>query len=135
MDQPVAKIRYPFEESPAEGEAIEVADGVLWMRLPLPMALDHVNIFALDDGDGWTVIDTGFASRRSKAIWAKLLAGPMAGKPVTRVIVTHHHPDHVGLAGWFQTEHGAELWTTRTAWLFSRMLMLDVQELDRKSVV
>jgi len=135
MDQPVAKIRYPFEEPPAEGEAIEVADGVLWMRLPLPMALDHVNIYALDDGDGWTVIDTGFASRRSKAIWGKLLAGPMAGKPVTRVIVTHHHPDHVGLAGWFQTEHGAELWTTRTAWLFARMLMLDVQELPTKETL
>jgi len=128
MDQPAAKIRYPFEVPPAEGEAVEVADGVLWMRLPLPMALDHVNVFALDDGDGWAVIDTGFASRRSKAIWGKLLAGPMAGKPVKRVIVTHHHPDHIGLAGWFQTEHGAQLWTTRTAWLFARMLTLDVQD-------
>ncbi|MCK4712441.1 MAG: MBL fold metallo-hydrolase [Marinosulfonomonas sp.] len=128
MDQLVAKIRYPFETPPTDGEAIEVADGVLWMRLPLPMALDHVNIFALDDGDGWTVIDTGFASRASKAIWGKLLAGPLAGKPVTRLIVTHHHPDHVGLAGWFQAEHGAELWTTRTAWLFARMLVLDTQE-------
>lgn len=129
MEKPIAKIRYPFETIPAEGEAITVAEGVLWMRLPLPMTLDHVNVFALDDGDGWTVIDTGFASKRSKAIWGKLLAGPLAAKPVTRVIVTHHHPDHVGLAGWFQTEHGAELWTTRTAWLFSRMLMLDVQDL------
>ncbi len=128
MNQSTAKIRYPFETPPAEGAAIEVADGVLWMRLPLPMALDHVNVFALDDGDGWSVIDTGFASRRSKAIWAKLLAGPMAGKPVKRLIVTHHHPDHIGLAGWFQTEHGAELWTTRTAWLFARMLTLDVQD-------
>jgi len=128
MDQFVAKIRYPFEVPPAEGEAITVAEGVLWMRLPLPMMLDHVNVFALDDGDSWTVIDTGFASSRSKAIWGKLLAGPMAGKPVGRVIVTHHHPDHVGLAGWFQSEHGAELWTTRTAWLFSRMLLLDVQD-------
>ncbi len=128
MDHATASIRYPHETPPAEGEAISVADGVLWMRLPLPMALDHVNIYALDDGDGWTIIDTGFDSRRSRAIWQKLLAGPLAGKPVTRVIVTHHHPDHVGLAGWFQAEYGAELWTTRTAWLFSRMLTLDVQD-------
>lgn len=122
-------LRYPWPEPPAEGEAIEVATGVLWIRLPLPMALDHVNVYALDDGDSWTIVDTGFSSRRSRAIWEKLMAGPLGGKPIGRVIVTHHHPDHVGLAGWFQSEHGAELWTTRTAWLFSRMLQLDEQEL------
>ena len=126
-DQPEAGLRYPFETPPAEGCAIEIAPGVLWMRLPLPMKLDHVNVYALDDGPGWTVIDTGFASRRSKAIWEALLAGPLAGKPVTRVVVTHHHPDHIGLAGWFQTQFGAELVTTRTAWLFARMLRLDEQ--------
>ena len=122
-------LRYPWPEPPAEGEAIEVAAGVLWIRLPLPMALDHVNVYALDDGDSWTIVDTGFSSRRSRAIWEKLMAGPLEGKPIGRVIVTHHHPDHVGLAGWFQTEHGAELWITRTAWLFSRMLQLDEQEM------
>lgn len=120
-------IRYPWETPPEEGQAIEVADGVFWIRLPLPMALDHVNVYALDDGDGWTIVDTGFASKRSRAIWQAILDGPLRGKPVTRVIVTHHHPDHVGLAGWFQSEHGAELWTTRTAWLFARMLQLDEQ--------
>ncbi len=118
----------PFETPPAEGAAIEVAPGVFWMRLPLPMALDHVNIYALDDGDGWTVIDTGFDSKRGRALWARLLAGPLAGQPVKRVVVTHHHPDHVGLAGWFQGQ-GAELVTTRTAWLFARMLVLDEQPL------
>ena len=121
-------IRYPFDTPPAEGEAIEVAPGVLWMRLPLPMKLDHVNVYALDEGDSWTVIDTGLNTSCTRAVWEKLLAGPMAGKPVSRVIVTHHHPDHMGLAGWFQSEQGAKLWTTRTAWLFSRMLALDVQD-------
>ena len=120
-------INYPYETPPAEGEAIEVAPGVLWMRLPLPMALDHVNVYALDDGDGWTVIDTGFASKRGRAIWNALLDGPLGGKPVNRVIVTHHHPDHVGLAGWFVTK-GAALHMPRTAWLMARMLTLDVQE-------
>ncbi len=120
-------IRYPHETPPAEGEAIDVADGILWMRLPLPMKLDHVNIYALQDGDGWCIIDTGFHSKRSIGVWEKLLAGPLGGKPVTRVLVTHHHPDHIGNAGWFIKNHGAALWTTRTAWLFSRMLTLDVQ--------
>lgn len=122
-------LRYPHETPPTEGEAIRIADGVLWMRLPLPMKLDHVNVYALDDGDSWTVVDTGFNTKRTRAIWGKLLTGPMAGKPVARVIITHHHPDHVGLAGWFQKEHGAELIATRTSWLFARMLTLDDQAL------
>jgi glyoxylase-like metal-dependent hydrolase (beta-lactamase superfamily II) len=123
-----AGIRHPFETAPAEGAAVEVAPGILWLRLPLPMALDHINVYALDDGDGWTVVDTGLNSRRGRAIWETLLAGPLAGRPVRRVLVTHHHPDHVGLAGWFQSR-GAELVTTRTAWLYARMLTLDEQPL------
>jgi len=119
-------IRYPWPEPPAEGTATQVADGVLWMRLPLPMALDHVNVYALDDGAGWSIIDTGFDSRKTRAIWGALLAGPLAGKPVTRIIGTHHHPDHIGLAGWFQAQ-GAELAMSRTAWLMARMLCLDEQ--------
>ncbi|MEO0389513.1 MAG: MBL fold metallo-hydrolase [Pseudomonadota bacterium] len=126
--RPVPGLRYPWETPPASGEAITVADGVLWMRLPLPMKLDHVNVYALDDGDSWTVIDTGFGSNTTRRVWGDLFAGPLAGKPVSRVVVTHHHPDHIGLAGWFQTAHGAELLTTRTAWLTARMLTLDVQE-------
>ncbi len=120
-------ISYPFDTPPAEGAAIEVAPGIQWLRLPLPMALDHVNIYALEDGDSWTIVDAGLSSKRSKAIWGALLAGPLQGKPVTRVVLTHHHPDHVGLAGWFQSR-GAELLATRTAWLYARMLTLDVQD-------
>lgn len=112
---------------PTAGEAFELAAGVLWIRLPLPMALDHVNVYAFEDSDGWTLIDTGLDTRLARGIWAQLLAGPLAGRPVARLIVTHHHPDHIGLAGWFQAEHGAELITTRTAWLLARMLVLDVQ--------
>lgn len=120
--------RHPWPEPPAPGQATEIAEGVLWMRLPLPMALDHVNVYALDDGDGWTVIDTGISSKKTHGLWSDLMAGPLAGKPVTRIVVTHHHPDHVGNAGWFQSEHGADLVSSRTAWLFARMLTLDVQE-------
>ncbi len=127
-------INYPFDTPPAEGEATEIAHGILWMRLPLPMALDHVNVYALDDGDGWTVIDTGFASKRSRAIWQRLLDGPLAGKPVTRVVVTHHHPDHVGLAGWF-IANGATLAMPRTGWLMARMLTLDVQEVPNAEAI
>ena len=121
-------IRHPFADPPAEGAAVPVAPGVLWMRLPLPMKLDHVNVYALEEDDGgWTIVDTGFDTGRARAIWDALLAGPLGGRPVRRVIATHYHPDHIGLAGWFQSR-GAELVTTRTSWLFARMLTLDVQD-------
>ena len=125
---PGTTIRYPLESPPPEGEACEVAPGILWMRLPLPMKLDHVNVYALDDGDDWTIIDTGFDTNRSRAIWAELLQGPLGARPVNRVIATHHHPDHIGLAGWFQTDQGAGLIATRTAWLMARMLQMDEQD-------
>jgi len=127
-------IRHPFATPPAEGEATEVAPGILWLRLPLPMALDHVNVYALDDGDGWTIVDTGFDSKRARAIWQRLLDGPLQGRAIKRVIVTHYHPDHIGLAGWFQSQ-GAELVTTRTSWLYARMLVLDAHALPLPQAV
>ena len=99
-------IRALFDLPPNEGAATEVAPGVLWMRLPLPMALDHVNVYALEEEGGWTVVDTGFDSRRGRAIWTALREGPLAGRPILRVIGTHHHPDHIGLAGWLMARRG-----------------------------
>lgn len=78
-DAPLA-IRHPWLEPPAPGEVIEVAEGVLWTRLPLPMALDHVNIYALDDGEGWTVIDTGISSNKTRRVWETLMSGPLGGQ-------------------------------------------------------
>jgi len=119
-------LAHPWEAPPAPGTVTEVAPGILWARLPLPMKLDHVNIYVLDDGDFWTLIDTGLDWRQGRAAWEALLAGPLAGKPVGRVILTHHHPDHIGLVGLFAGQ-GAEVWATRVAWLFGRMLTLDHQ--------
>ena len=121
-------LSYPWTEPPEHGEAVEVAEGVLWIRLPLPMALDHVNVYALDDGDSWTIVDTGVKSSRSIEIWESALKGPLRGRPVGRVILTHYHPDHVGMAGWLMERFGAELATSRTTWALARMLILDVEE-------
>lgn len=122
-----AGLRHPFAEAPAAGAAVSVAEGVLWMRLPLPFRPTHVNVYALADDDGWTVIDTGLDSRAGRATWERLLAGPLAGRPLARVLATHHHPDHIGLAGWLMATHDAPLLTSRAAWLYARMLTLDVQ--------
>lgn len=120
-------IRTPWDTPPCPGMATEIAEGILWMRLPLPMVLDHVNVYALDDGESWTIIDTGIHSKRSEALWEDILKGPLRGRPVSRVILTHHHPDHIGMAGWLMERFGASLWASRTSWLMARMLILDIE--------
>ncbi|KQW21248.1 MBL fold metallo-hydrolase [Afipia sp. Root123D2] len=94
------ELRYPIETPPAPDQAIEVAPGVPWIRLHLPFRLNHVNVYLVKDGDGWTLIDTGIGNEATIAAWTKLFEGPLAGMKITRLIVTHAHPDHVGLAGW-----------------------------------
>jgi glyoxylase-like metal-dependent hydrolase (beta-lactamase superfamily II) len=100
---------YPFAERPEAGKAIEVAPGVHWVRMALPWRLDHVHCWLLEDGGGWTVIDTGIDIADHRKWWEELFAGTMGGRPVKRVIGTHMHPDHVGLAGWLCERFGARL--------------------------
>ncbi|GEO82053.1 MBL fold metallo-hydrolase [Pararhodospirillum oryzae] len=118
-------LEYPLASVPAPGTLFPVVPGVFWLRLPLPFALDHINLWVLEDGPGWTLIDTGIADEMTRAVWQDLLAGPLAGRPVRRVVCTHFHPDHMGLAGWLEAETGAPLWTTLGEWTYARMLWLE----------
>src|SRR3984893_11921271 len=93
-------LRYPREQHPGPDQVVEVRPGVLWVRLKLPFRLNHVNIYLLEDGDGWAMVDSGFGNEESIAAWTILFEGPLAHVKITRLIVTHSHPDHVGLAGW-----------------------------------
>lgn len=113
---------------PGPGELIAIADGVGWARLPVPGSLKHINVWALEDGDGVALVDTGLDIPASREAWEALFAGPLAGRRVTRVIVTHFHPDHLGLAGWLTARFGVPMWMTREEWLFARMLTSDVRD-------
>jgi glyoxylase-like metal-dependent hydrolase (beta-lactamase superfamily II) len=110
-------LRYPFPEPPQKKHIVEIAEGVLWLRLPLPFRLDHINIYLIDDGDGWAVLDTGIANAATKELWSFLISGRLGGRKLTRLIATHYHPDHIGLAGWFAEQHGLPLITTLTTYL------------------
>jgi len=122
-------LTYPYgRKFPGIGELIQLADGVRWARLPVPGSLKHINIWVLDDGDGVAVVDTGLADPPSCDCWEALLSGPLGGRRVSRVIVTHFHPDHLGLAGWLAERFDAPLWMTREEWLFGRMLTADVRD-------
>ena len=100
---------YPLT-TPALGATLEVQPGVLWIRMPLPFRLDHVNLWALRDRDGWTLVDTGVWTKQAMAVWEQLFDEVLGGLPVTRVICTHRHADHAGLAGWLVERFGCELW-------------------------
>lgn len=106
-------LEYPFPEVPAPGSTAEVAPGVHWLSMALPFQLDHINLWLLEDGDGWTVVDTGIGNAETRRLWA----GILDRKPVKRVIVTHYHPDHAGNASWLCERYGAEFWTTQGEYL------------------
>lgn len=125
-------IHYPFDAIPDAGKAVEVAPGVFWVRMPLPFKLDHINLWVLDDGDGWTIVDTGINLPEVRERWETLFSGPMGAKPIKRLIVTHFHPDHVGLAGWFEEQHDIPLWMTLGEWGMARNLKLESTERSSK---
>ncbi|HYE01076.1 MAG TPA: MBL fold metallo-hydrolase [Alphaproteobacteria bacterium] len=118
----------PLPVPPPFGEVRAVAPGVLWLRLPLPFALDHVNVWLLEDGDGWTVVDAGLGGEHTKALWREVFRGALGGRPVRRVIASHFHPDHIGLAGWLVEAFDAEFLCTRLEWLLAQWLSIAPHE-------
>jgi glyoxylase-like metal-dependent hydrolase (beta-lactamase superfamily II) len=122
-------IVFPHALPPRPAEATEIRPGVLWARFPLPFRLDHVNIYLIEDGDGLALIDAGIDNAQSRAAWEALLAGPLQGRRLTRVIATHFHPDHVGLAGWLCERFGLQLAMSETEYLIALNIRLDPQGL------
>lgn len=109
------ELEYPVAALPAGGETLAVAPGVRWARMPLPFALDHINLWLLDDGDALAVVDSGFALDEVKAHWNTLLAAD--GRRLSRIVVTHSHPDHLGLASWLAARDGAPVAMTQGEFL------------------
>jgi glyoxylase-like metal-dependent hydrolase (beta-lactamase superfamily II) len=129
-------LTYPFgRRAPEEGELIPLADGVGWARLPIPGSLRHINIWVLEDGGGVALIDTGLDIPPCREAWEALFDGPLSGRSVTRVICTHFHPDHIGLAGWLTERFAVSLWMTRGEWLFGRLLSSDVRDSPPKEAI
>lgn len=113
---------------PEEGTFTDIAPGVRWLRMPLPFQPMHINLFLLDDGDGWTVVDCGLNTKRTRAAWEQVFTTALDGKPIRRVIVTHFHLDHMSLAGWLCERWSAELWMTQAEWLWGAFLVTFVGE-------
>lgn len=121
MDSSLSDVKHVYEEPPLLGNTIKVAPGVFWLRMPLPFKLDHINLWLLEDNDdegcGWTIVDTGIDTVEVRNAWKQILEERINDqKPLKRVIVTHYHPDHFGLAGWLTQRLNVPLWMPRKEW-------------------
>jgi len=121
---------FPFPAPPKPLELIEAAPGIFWLRLPLPFRLNHINVYLIEDGDGFVLIDAGIDTRVSREMWDALFEGPLKGKRLTAVLASHFHPDHIGLAGWLAERFGVQLHASESEYLNSLVLRLDPKALD-----
>ncbi len=120
------QLQYPFgDELPSVGTTLEVAPGVRWLRMALPFQLDHINLWLLHDRidgqDGWSIVDCGITNDATRAAWEQVFANELQGLPVLRVIVTHMHPDHIGLAHWLTERWNVRLWISATDYNAARL--------------
>lgn len=125
-----AALRFPHATPPQGDDLIEVAPGIFWFRLPLPFALNHVNLYLVRDDTGYALIDTGLGNTRTRELWSELLSGALKPFPISRIVVTHFHPDHVGAVGWLCKELGVPIHMSATEYLQASILHLSPGSMD-----
>ena len=133
------RLHYPFATPPEPGHTILIAPGLKWLRMKLPFALDHINLWLLADTfegrEGWTIIDTGVALPATREAWERVLAHELEGKPIVRVMITHAHPDHVGNAGWLCERFDVPFWAAPGEYFLARVLNHGMPGFDNESQV
>ena len=136
-----SQLDYPFGETlPESGTLLQVAPGVYWLRMGLPFALNHINLWLLedyfDDEDaeaqraGWTVIDCGISNDITRDAWQTIFANGLRAMRIGRVVATHCHPDHVGLADWLCQRWKAPLWMTAGEYTYARIMSASLPGVD-----
>ncbi len=118
-----AVLDYPLPAPPAPGAALPVAPDILWLRMPLPFALDHINLWLLEEGDGYTLVDCGYANAETRALWERHFAETLGGRPLVRIIATHCHPDHLGNAAWLAARFGCTVTMTAGEFLTAHAIV------------
>jgi len=135
-----SQLSYPFGDTlPATGAVYPLAPGVGWLRMPLPFALDHINLWLIrderDGREGWSAVDCGVASDATRSAWEQVFAGGMDGRGLLRVIATHCHPDHVGLSDWLCNRFQAPFWATTGEYGFARMMSAALPGVDGTAAI
>lgn len=115
--RPIDSLEFPYPQPPEPGAALPLAPGIHWLRMPLPFALDHINLWLIEENAGWTLVDTGLGNRATRDLWKSSFDTALAGRPIQRVVITHYHPDHAGNGAWLCERFNAPLWMTRGEFL------------------
>ena len=118
-------IHYEFDARPKNGETLNIADGIEWLRMPLPFSLNHINLWLLRDAARWAIVDTGVGTSKTIDLWQSVFEEAMAGDPASHIIATHMHPDHVGCAGYLAAHFDVDLWMSRDEYMMCRVLVAD----------
>jgi len=118
-------VQYEYDAPPEIGKSVEIIPGLRWLRMPLPFLLGHINLWLLEDEGSWAIVDTGLFTQATRDLWPAVLSVQMRGEPISRVLVTHLHPDHAGCAGWLHDRCKAPLWMSREEYLLCRTLVAD----------
>jgi glyoxylase-like metal-dependent hydrolase (beta-lactamase superfamily II) len=118
-------LSYEFESRPDDGKTLSVADGIEWLRMPLPFSLNHINLWLLRDSQQWAIVDTGVGTTKTVDLWKTVFTDAMQSDPASRVIATHMHPDHVGCAGFLARHFDVDFWMSRDEYMMCRILVGD----------
>lgn len=123
----MTKPTYPFEQPPQINRLQEIAPRIYWLRLAMPFKLDHINLWLIEEDSCWTLIDTGPDTATSKTNWLEIFSNQLKGKPIEKIICTHAHPDHIGLAGWIGEQQSAQLLMSKGEFEFYHQLFADIK--------
>jgi glyoxylase-like metal-dependent hydrolase (beta-lactamase superfamily II) len=118
-------LRYPDLAVPEPGQVLPVQEGLWWLRMPLPISLDHINLWLLEEPGGYALVDTGMATEAARSIWDQLAKTVLAQRPLTRILLTHLHPDHAGLAAWLQRRFAVPVWSSAATLELLRTLLVE----------
>ena len=119
---PTNGLTYPHDKHPSHGTTMEVAEGVYWLSMPMGGSLNHINLYLLEDDDGWYVVDTGLGTTETRDLWQEIFESSLGGRPVKGVICTHMHPDHIGQAGMITDQFRVPLYMTRSEYYQARSM-------------
>jgi glyoxylase-like metal-dependent hydrolase (beta-lactamase superfamily II) len=128
----MSTIRYLFDSIPADGQTLTVAPGVKWLRMPLPLALDHINLYLIANGDGWMIVDCGMKGRNTRDLWMNIFERELEGKPINAVLSTHMHPDHIGQAGWLVGHWNVPFYMTAGEYYTARTYSAPAQDIPEE---